>query len=507
MSKSNKEHLLLAPLGKSPGAVLSLIEWLNNRNKWPEEAQNAYPQIPPVTHLWIVTTDSTDTTKNLNLVIEEMERDYPNVKQRSLVTVGAGDIHTKEHHQKVAEILYRLVLQGENWRKDDINNRKFSVSISGGRKTMSADLQRACTFFAADHVVQMVYDGEYDPSDIDSIRDEYDQHFPVCVTTEPTPWRDLLEQPWKEINPNILLNSSTFGLSDNWTEDTDPNKYPHNVTPNAVPEQPDFKLVQGLDKISRNASEFAVKALGCGVGGSFLRHDLGALVKELANAHNDIRELKAIKSYIGALGIMLKNPDNLQGTIRFDEFISIIDDALIMGIGSIVPRQNDGLIWKNHSFEFTITCNGISPDTRLRGLKFDPNDKNNDANGWLLILRNLIANIKRHGAKNAQGLTSGTLDVSISNGDCVLTITNTIPDLSFLRKIVNMKNGELPSLLDPFRTNGNGDGLGLYTVLRTITYSDGIELKAPRIEPWPLDDWEMPSEPARFVVKLIVPIV
>ena len=53
---SAREHLLLATLGESPGALLSLFDWLNRRVDWLHA--DAAPDVPPFTQLWVVTTKS-----------------------------------------------------------------------------------------------------------------------------------------------------------------------------------------------------------------------------------------------------------------------------------------------------------------------------------------------------------------------------------------------------------------------------------------------------------------
>ena len=161
------EHLLLAPLGKSPGAVLSLVDWLNAPEGWVSDGRPA-PTLPRVTDLWVVTTSHSWILKNS---VRPLEREFQTARAendqlasglswRVFLVKGVEEIKSTSDADRMAEVIYRLVLLGEGWRNELETARQFSVSITGGRKTMSGDLQRAATFFEVDSVLQMVFAGE-----------------------------------------------------------------------------------------------------------------------------------------------------------------------------------------------------------------------------------------------------------------------------------------------------------------------------------------------------------
>jgi len=191
------EHLLLATLGEAPGALLSLFDWLNCRPDWPEEQHLRVPTVP-LTDVWVLTTASKLIDPRADL-IGPLESAFPALRRRVL-RVPVEDILTEADHRLMAEVLFRLVLQAETWRRGRAG-RVFSVSLAGGRKSMSALLQQAVTFFEADNVfhVSLVQKarGEPPPRTLEQVRARRDWHYVVRLADEPTPWRPLLAEPWR----------------------------------------------------------------------------------------------------------------------------------------------------------------------------------------------------------------------------------------------------------------------------------------------------------------------
>ena len=63
-----QEHLLIATLGESPGA-LSLFDWLNRRASWPEPRRSLAPPGATFTHLWVITTSSKQIEPEVDLLV------------------------------------------------------------------------------------------------------------------------------------------------------------------------------------------------------------------------------------------------------------------------------------------------------------------------------------------------------------------------------------------------------------------------------------------------------
>ncbi len=131
----------------------------------------------------------------------------------------------------------------------------------------------------------------------------------------------------------------------------------------------------------------------------------------------------------------------------------------------------------------------------------------------LLVLRNVFANAWKHGAIDWNDRkVEVRLALEAANGALCLTCRNRVPqervrDRVFLRYVRD--DGGMPLLLQPFRSVPSpkeregkekaGDGLGLFTVARTVERTGGaIELVGPRLEPWPDQ-----GRPVDFVVGLL----
>ena len=506
------EHLLLAPLGRSPGAVLGLLDWLNAPEDWVNDGREK-PPLPRVTHLWVVTTS--DKRHILDGSLKELKKElqtkqaankqlFDGMHWRVFIAEYVQDIVSTRDAAKMAEILYRLVLQGEDWRKKPGTERRFSVSITGGRKTMSADLQRAATFLEVDAILQMVFAGEDkdQPYDIAGIRRNRKLHHPVITASGMSPWRSLLDKPWSDVYPGRPLVADNFGLHNwNWTHGEEVRTWPE--------ENPEsLDLTEGLKEIADKTKTFADQALASGVGPYFLQHDLRNLIDNLNRELPERFELGVLTKYlVGLAAVINKKPPNWSGvTVRLKELPALCDQALTLVFGRPVQREDERPEWvlSLDQGEFHLGwkgwvehCNGEVHGITQQAL--------------LLVLRNFLANAWRHGKIDKKVEAWLTLE-AVPEG-LRLTSRNRLPpgrlDDPEFRVFVGDENGEMPRLLQPFRSVASktdrelgqeaGDGLGLFTVVRTVARTrEAVKLVMPKIDPWPLR-----NEDADFLVGLL----
>ena len=324
------EHLLLAPLGEHPGAVLGLLYWLNDRRRDPAPPGN----IPEVTDLWIVTTHDPAILKRLKVcdgmdpgLLYELEKLKSINPARIVAACRAGkgsdrciqDIHNETDHQDMTEVLYRLVLQAEGWRDRNPTGRLVSVAISGGRKTMSAMLETAAFLLTVDHVMHLVYDGDEkdSPQSLQDIHSEWEKHKLHPVVTRGgriregdrvTAWRLWTGELWNWNNPDKELSYERFPLDDDWTEGWKPPEgyqgY-RSVAPRPADgskDGPNESLVAMLDELAGGgAAGHTIRALAGSIGSRFLSHDLYPLLVKLTDSDKKNNDLWAVRTYVEGL--------------------------------------------------------------------------------------------------------------------------------------------------------------------------------------------------------------
>lgn len=472
------EHLLLATLGESPGAVLSVLDWLANPSAWSAAGKPLPPKAPPLTHLWVITT-SACRDKLYNELVYPLKRHYPSLRCRMLYPTTVEDICTARDNEVMTELLFRLILQGESWRgEQEQTGRYFTVALSGGRKTMSAVPLQAASFFRVDHTVHMVCDGGDGPEDLDGIQNAIARHHPILLSRRPSPWRALLDVPWALIHSDTPLHPSSFPLSDDWSESAPPRQ---DEVALSDPEGP--FLSKMLEDIAARAAEIADKALAGGVGSSFLRHDLTPLVKRMQR-DAALRDpgLAALVPYFDGLGRVMGRASEREDRFSLRDLNACVRDAVLLAVARIpTPTEPHG--WTVPGLiELKIEGLPAVEELTVCGIRREV---------LTMVLRNLIANISRH----AQPQPQGTLTLEPPTPDrplMTLTVRNRVPaDKLPALQIRKRGDGELPELLLPFERgpDSHGDGLGLFTVRRAVDQSRGaIGKVVPQLEPRPKGD-------------------
>ncbi len=160
------DTILVCTLGASWAVIPEIVafldpEWLplyaNHNNLQRLEELRQEWQLTPPDEIWVVTTEGERTTSSLELLAEWWHLlDTPR-PLRVWQAAGTGELAGEEECARIRELILRLVLKaGETTGSIE----KVMLSLAGGRKTMSADLQRAGTTFGCGALLHVVDSSE-----------------------------------------------------------------------------------------------------------------------------------------------------------------------------------------------------------------------------------------------------------------------------------------------------------------------------------------------------------
>ena len=115
--------------------------------------------ILPVDEVWLLTTTGELTDKVLNKVSQWhcglSEEARPSLHIRK--TTGIEDPGSENECRYMAESIFRLVL----YCSERAGGGQLLISLAGGRKTMSADMQNAAMFFGCHALLHVIQSGQY----------------------------------------------------------------------------------------------------------------------------------------------------------------------------------------------------------------------------------------------------------------------------------------------------------------------------------------------------------
>jgi adenosine deaminase len=150
-------NLLISTLGTSWSIVPELFGFTNpqaldlyahahHERRAQIVAQRAEYGIVPVDRIWVVTTEKMRTERlrewaaRIELPIEIW---HP---------LGVDELATVDENRAMADLIYRVVLRG----REATDNGRLYLSLAGGRKTMSAEMQQAGMLFGCDALLHVV---------------------------------------------------------------------------------------------------------------------------------------------------------------------------------------------------------------------------------------------------------------------------------------------------------------------------------------------------------------
>jgi adenosine deaminase len=150
--------ILLATLGGSWQVIPEVVAVLapsrcDLYNKHPDQRLLAslryQSNIDDLDELWIITSDSLRTKEGIRLISEWNGLLKHPLRLRVFIAVGTGQVSSPFELGHLRELVFRTTLLASE-------TGKVVCSLAGGRKTMSADLQRAASLFGASGLLHVV---------------------------------------------------------------------------------------------------------------------------------------------------------------------------------------------------------------------------------------------------------------------------------------------------------------------------------------------------------------
>jgi adenosine deaminase len=149
--------ILLTTLGYTWAVVPELIGFTNpldfdlyqyHPEKADIEASRKQFSVPRATDIWVVTTEGMDDSVQ---ALKDWHRQMlPNIGLRIIPCTGVDDLSSTDDCNQMADLIFRAVLHA-SCQADCL-----LISLAGGRKTMSADMQRAAFFFGCHALLHVI---------------------------------------------------------------------------------------------------------------------------------------------------------------------------------------------------------------------------------------------------------------------------------------------------------------------------------------------------------------
>jgi adenosine deaminase len=112
--------------------------------------------IEAVEEVWIVTTNGKKVSETIDVLNSWSKYIDLNVKYRVFSYSILIDLNTIDEIIPMSDLVYRVVLHA----KEESNGGKLYLSLSGGRKNMSADIQNAANIFGCDALIHVMDNGD-----------------------------------------------------------------------------------------------------------------------------------------------------------------------------------------------------------------------------------------------------------------------------------------------------------------------------------------------------------
>jgi len=161
------KNILVTSLGTSWSIVPELIGYTNpatynlyknHPNIAEINSQRIKTKIQPIDELWVVTTNGKKVTENIKILKKWL------LKEKNLPTVifysykELVELNSIDEIIPMRDLVYRTVLHA----KEQTKGGKLYLSLAGGRKNMSADMQDAAYLFGCDALMHIMDNGNID---------------------------------------------------------------------------------------------------------------------------------------------------------------------------------------------------------------------------------------------------------------------------------------------------------------------------------------------------------
>lgn len=155
MNASASKNILLCTLGASWAVIPEIFGWLSpgvvdlyahHPARAMLDALRAHHRLQPPDELWLCTTEGVQTQTSLTLLHDWWQRIGTPMPLRVWTAAGTDQLATQAECAHIRELTLRVTLLAAEHVGTD---GQLVLSLAGGRKTMSADLQSAGTLFGA----------------------------------------------------------------------------------------------------------------------------------------------------------------------------------------------------------------------------------------------------------------------------------------------------------------------------------------------------------------------
>ncbi len=113
---------------------------------------NTHIKSPP-DQLWVITTSGQRVDKAIDTLMQWADMVKLSLPIKIIKASGIEDIFQVEESRKIRDLILRVVIRARNLTG---TAGKLTLSLAGGRKTMSADMQFAATIFGCDALVHIM---------------------------------------------------------------------------------------------------------------------------------------------------------------------------------------------------------------------------------------------------------------------------------------------------------------------------------------------------------------
>lgn len=154
MTAANSKNILLCTLGASWAVIPEIFGWLapglldlyaHHPQRTRLDALRQQQGLQAPAELWICTTEGTQTQRSLALLQEWWKHLGAPMPLRIWTAAGTDQLANQAECDHIRELTLRVVLLAS----EQVGAGQLVLSLAGGRKTMSADLQSAGTVFGA----------------------------------------------------------------------------------------------------------------------------------------------------------------------------------------------------------------------------------------------------------------------------------------------------------------------------------------------------------------------
>ncbi len=158
-----------------------------------------------VKNVWIITTDSNITTKSIENIKRWNKQLDNRFNLKVFISQGIDDMSNIEECKSFGNLIYQVVLTA----KQQFEHSKLYLSLAGGRKTMSSDMQQAAYFFGCDALLHII---NTKPINADNFtkpltKEKASNLIPIVVSGKIK--QSSLLQAIPEITKNFIIDTNT----------------------------------------------------------------------------------------------------------------------------------------------------------------------------------------------------------------------------------------------------------------------------------------------------------